>query len=202
MRVGETPLRAAALGSAMPDSQITAFAFWKRLDVPGHDAARLRMEEEGPVLEGTAVFGPASEAICAHYTVALHADYRTRSARVEGWRAGESFVHVFERTERGWSLDGVLHEHLHDLVDLDFGFTPATNYAQLRRLNVQPGALQTFEVAWFDLSAPTELRRLPQTYRRRDQHSYEYEAPEYTAVLAMLPNGFVRSYPGLWQAEP
>jgi hypothetical protein len=42
---------------------------------------------------------------------------------------------------------------------------------------------------------------LPQSYERRSEMSYGYEAPSvpYRALLEIAPNGFVRSYPGLWR---
>jgi hypothetical protein len=42
---------------------------------------------------------------------------------------------------------------------------------------------------------------LPQLYERRGDASYWYEAQTvpYQGLLEIAPNGFVRSYPGLWR---
>ena len=58
-------------------------------------------------------------------------------------------------------------------------------------------------MAWLDVGAGA-LTALPQTYERRSPTAYAYEAPTfgYTAVLQLLaPEGFVRTYPDLWEAE-
>jgi uncharacterized protein len=97
-------------------------------------------------------------------------------------------------------LNGVAVEGLEHLVDLDYGFTPATNLLQLSRLALEPGQQAEVPAAWFDLDSAS-LVELPQTYERRSQGSYWYEAPTvpYRALLEIAPNGFVRSYPGLWR---
>ena len=50
---------------------------------------------------------------------------------------------------------------------------------------------------WFDLDSAS-LIELPQSYERRGEASYWYEAPTvpYQALLEIAPNGFVQSYPG------
>jgi uncharacterized protein len=87
-------------------------------------------------------------------------------------------------------------------IDLDFGFTPATNLLQLRRLSLVQGQAVNNPVAWFDVFAGT-LEILNQCYERRSEAAYWYEATkfDYTAVLEVTPTGFIHSYPGLWEAE-
>jgi hypothetical protein len=88
-------------------------------------------------------------------------------------------------------------------VDLDFGFTPATNLLQLQRLALHVGQAAQAPAAWLDVSTGT-LELLPQRYERRAEATYWYEAPRvgYAALLEVAPSGFVRRYPGLWEAEP
>ena len=58
-------------------------------------------------------------------------------------------------------------------------------------------------VAWLDVTSG-QLEVLRQRYERRSQWTYWYEAPRfgYAALLEVTPAGFVRRYPGLWEAEP
>ena len=100
----------------------------------------------------------------------------------------------------GWRLNGVQIAGLERLVDLDYGFTPATNVLQLSRIALNVGQRADFAVAWFDLDS-VSLIELPQYYERRGEASYWYEAPTvpYRALLEIAPNGFVESYPGLWR---
>ena len=88
-------------------------------------------------------------------------------------------------------------------MDLDFGFTPATNVLQLSRIALKPGQSAEVPVVWLDLGSAS-LIALPQTYERRGDASYWYEAPAvpYRALLEIAPNGLVQSYPGsggLWR---
>lgn len=174
---------------------------WQRLDVRGHDAAWLRAGAHGAILEGCAVFGQATQVTCARYQVVYDTAWCTRSARVDGFSGRRAFSHVIVREPAGWTLDGHLQAQLEALLDLDFGFTPSTNVAHLRRRALAIGDAASFDVVWFDLGAPEGLLRLPQHYARRDAFSYDYRAPEYSALLELLPSGFVKTYPGLWRAE-
>ena len=56
--------------------------------------------------------------------------------------------------------------------------------------------------AWFSVENGT-LELLPQRYERRGEAAYWYESPSvsYQALLEIARNGFIRRYPGLWEAE-
>ena len=100
-------------------------------------------------------------------------------------------------------LNGVRQDRLDGLQDFDFGFTPATNFAQLRRMNLAVGETAEITVAWMDLDS-ADLQPLPQIYERTSDLSYHYYSPQgpYRAKLELQANGFVSVYPDLWQAEP
>jgi hypothetical protein len=92
---------------------------------------------------------------------------------------------------------------LDECVDLDLGFTPATNLSQLRRVALQVGEAVDVPVAWLDVDAGT-LDKLHQRYERRSEETYWYEAPRfnYSALLQVSALGFVEKYPNLWEAYP
>jgi hypothetical protein len=177
-----------------------ATVLWRRLDVPGHDACRLVQTAGGHVLEGAAVFRDARGVAALRYEVACDRRWRSRRGRVTGWVAGRAVDAAIARTSRGWTLGGDVVEGVADCLDLDFGFTPATNLFSLRRLALSVGERAAFPVAWFDAGART-LVRLPQVYERIGAHAYRYASPtvRYRAVLRFGPDGFVRSYPRLWR---
>jgi hypothetical protein len=87
-------------------------------------------------------------------------------------------------------------------VDVDLGFTPATNLIPIRRLALLVGEAADAPAAWLDI-ANGALGLLAQRYERRSETAYWYEAPAfgYSAELDVGPDGFVRRYPGLWEAE-
>jgi hypothetical protein len=179
---------------------VSEFAAWRRLDRAGRDAALLRPKGDGWLLQGAAAFehelGPASVA----YQVETDARFETKRGLVSGFLGDQTIRSEIRRKERSWSLNGVRLDGLEHLVDLDYGFTPATNALQLMRIALATGERADLPVAWFDLDSAS-LIELPQAYERRGEASYWYEAPTipYQALLEIAPSGFVQSYPGLWR---
>jgi hypothetical protein len=185
-----------------PRNGIAAYALWRRLDTPGHDAACLVRSETGHVLMGTAVFLHDEGPACIDYTVTVDADWNTTEGDIYGFAAGRTVRHGISRDETGWMLDGRPVPGIGHLRDLDLGFTPATNLLQLKRNGPAIGKRSEFDVAWFDIGRHT-LAALPQVYVRRDANSYHYAAATipYEAVLDIAANGFVKNYPRLWAME-
>lgn len=176
---------------------------WRRLDTPGHDACRLEGDETGWRLDGAAVFQHDGVPARLTYQVACDLAWCSRQGQVRGWLGPHAVEFDITRSADGaWTLDGTVVPGLVGCVDLDFGFTPATNVLQLRRLALAVGGAAAAPVAWLDVSAGT-LEILPQRYERRGEGLYWYEAPTvgYTDLLEVTPAGFVRRYPGLWQME-
>ncbi len=187
--------------SAVPAA---AHILWRRLDVPGHDACRIAPHEAGWRLEGTAVFGDAGAPAHLAYRVDCDARWHSRGGHVHGWLGGRSVAwHIVRKADNLWTLDDRPLEGLGDCVDLDLGFTPATNLLQLRRIALEVGGAAAVPVAWFDPTAGA-IERLAQRYERRGEHTYWYEAPrfDYAALLQLRDDGFAEKYPGLWEAEP
>jgi len=173
-------------------------AFWKALYTVGHDAAWLTQTDDGWVLEGTTVYLKDATPVALNYRLDLSPDWATRAGRIAG-RVGNSQVsHEIRRDDKGWFLNRERQSGLEGVFDLDFGFTPATNYAQLRRMALQVGGSAKFDVAWMDVESTT-LEPLPQSYKRISDRAYDYRSPQgpYRAILQLDENGFVTSYPDL-----
>ena len=114
-------------------------ALWRRLDVPGHDACRLDETGDGRLLHGTAVFRLDGSPARLDYSVECDRSWRSRVANVRGW-VGSQAVHVtIVRRDEHWLLNDAPVVGLDDCVDVDFGFTPATNLLQLRRIALAVG---------------------------------------------------------------
>ena len=175
-------------------------AAWVRLDQLGRDAALLRPSDGGWLLRGAAAFDHDGGSAAVAYQVEVDALWKTKRGVVSGFFGEKTVAHEIRRDDAGWRLNGHAVEGLEHLVDLDYGFTPATNVLQLSRIALMPGQQADVSVVWFDLDSAS-LIELPQTYERRSEASYWYEAPTvpYRALLEIAPNGFVRSYPGLWR---
>ena len=119
--------------------QIVATMFWRRLDLPGHDACRLEKHGNGWQLDGAAVFRnedgrPARLDYRVHCDNAWHAQW----GRVRGWVGSAAVDFAIARGGNGeWSFNDQVVPGLAHCTDLDLGFTPATNLVQLRRLQPQ-----------------------------------------------------------------
>lgn len=176
---------------------------WRRVDAPGMDACRLSSGDAGSELLGTAVGRHAGMPSALEYRVTCNGSWHTLHATLRGWIGPNTVSFAISRTPSGvWQLNGMEVAGLDGCVDLDLGFTPATNLLPIRRLDLEPHQSSDVVAAWLDVSAGT-LRRLEQRYERRSVSRYWYEAPSfgYTALLAVRPPGFVSNYPGLWEEE-
>jgi hypothetical protein len=180
-----------------------ASILWRRLDTPGHDACRLEGSDAGWELDGTAVFLHDGAPAQLAYRVACDLGWHTRQGQIRGWLGARAIEFLVVRTEDGvWTLDGDIVQGLENCIDLDLGFTPATNLQQLRRVALAEGEAADVPVAWLNMPAGT-LELLPQHYERRGKATYWYEAPSmnYAALLEVDPAGFIHRYPGLWESE-
>jgi len=112
---------------------------WRRLDTPGHDACRLTRVDAGWQLDGAAVFlhdrAPAQLA----YLVACDDAWRTQRGEVRGWIGAHAIDWRITGDDGAWSVNGEPIGGLDDCIDLDFGFTPATNLLQIRRVMLPQG---------------------------------------------------------------
>ena len=174
---------------------------WRRLDVAGHDACRLVQGGGGWRLEGAVAFQEEGIPACLAYEVECDSEWRTREGAAHGWVGDRPINLRIARTPEGiWTLDGQAVPNLDGYIDLDFGFTPATNLFQLRRVALQVGQAADVPVAWLDVPACT-LERLHQRYERRTAETYWYESPQfdYFALLEVGKAGFVEKYPNLWE---
>lgn len=183
--------------------QTIASILWRRLDRPGHDVCRLDRLGENWQFDGGAAFRHTDGRLAQlHYRLRCDRAWHTQWATVRGWIGGEAIDLSIVRAGNGWKLNDRPVEELGHCVDLDLGFTPATNLLPLRRLHLAVGDSADAPAAWLDLESGS-LAELQQRYERRSESGYWYAAPcfDYAALLDVTPEGLVRDYPTLWRAE-
>jgi hypothetical protein len=176
---------------------------WRRLDAPGHDACELSETPDGWRLAGTAVFLHENGPARIEYKVGCDRQWVSRHGELRGWIGNDSWKVAIERSEAGvWYLNGWNVPGLETCLDLDFGFTPATNLLQLHRCQLGVGESADVPAAWLELP-DVSLTCLPQRYTRRSEDTYWYESPTagYEALLELDDSGFAKHYPGLWVKE-
>lgn len=181
--------------------QIVASILWRRLDMPGHDACRLERHGEAWQLDGAAVFRDASgRPARLDYRVHCNKAWHAQWGRVRGWIGGMAVEFALARRADGtWCFNDEPVPGTAHCIDLDLGFTPATNLLPLRRLKLAPGEGAAAPAAWVDLDDPG-LSPLEQHYERRTEADYWYQAArfDYAAMLVVTQDGFVSHYPELW----
>ena len=176
---------------------------WRRLDRPGHDAARLGFQDGRWHLTGTAVFGHQQQPCRLEYMIICNSEWQTLSGRVTGWVGNKTVgFDLSAGSDRRWWLNGIECPEAAGCVDVDFGFTPATNLLPIRRLDLAIGKEAEVKAAWLGFPRFT-LEALPQRYRRVDETIYRYESGggKFAADLQVNRAGFVTHYPGRWQME-
>ncbi len=173
---------------------------WRALDRDGEDKCRLAHLQAGFMLVGHARFRDGAGWAALDYVVRIGADWTTLSADVTGRHGGEDVAVKLSRDGDGWALNDVPQPQLAGCEDVDFAFTPATNLMPLRRLP-DVGRLTT-RAAWLRFPGP-QVTPLTQCYTRERGQIVAYRAEEtgYDTQLAVGPDGFVTTYPGLWEAD-
>jgi hypothetical protein len=177
--------------------------YWRRLDVPGAELARVSQAGREHRIEGAVLVVCGGQPYDLRYTVACDEQWRTRRAAVRGTAAGETVrLDIVADTAGGWQLNGVDWTPVAGCLDVDLGFTPSTNLLPVRRLGLGVGEESATRAAW--LRFP-ELRFEPlaQLYRREAEHRYRYESNggRFVASLDVDSFGLVTRYGDYWIAE-
>ncbi len=176
---------------------------WRRLDRPGHEAARLSRRGEDWNLAGTAVFVHEGEPCRLDYSILCDSAWRTSEALVEGWVGGEPVrIEIAASLSGPWRVNGAERPEVEGALDLDLNFSPSTNLLPIRRLGLAVGGEAKVRAAWLRFPSFT-LEPLDQSYRRLGPSRYRYESGggRFAAELKVNATGFVTLYPGFWRSE-
>lgn len=196
---GEFRYGLQAQGDLLPAHTV----LWRRLDQPGHEAARLVHHAPFWQLGGTAVFAEDGRICRMEYQVVCDAGWRTLHAKVTGWLGGQPIkVEVYTDTARRWTINGHESPGVAGCVDIDLAFSPSTNLIPIRRLALNLGERAEVRSAWLRFP-DLILEPLVQTYARTGESSYHYESSggEFVTDLEVGTAGFVLRYPPFWEGE-
>jgi uncharacterized protein len=175
----------------------------RRLDLPGHDSCCLWKTGDGWQLSGTAIFLFEQKPCLLSYEVNTNSNWKTCNASISGY-LGKSIIAltIAHTPNNHWSINDIELQEAADCIDLDLGFTPATNLIAIRRLSLAVGARSHAPAAWLDFPDFT-LKRLEQHYHRLSHDRYEYTSPDagYADILEVDDYGAITCYPHLWEQE-
>jgi len=130
------------------------------------------------------------------YAIHVDADGRLDRAVVS---VGDRELSI-DRSDAGWSVDGVARPDLSGALDIDITVTPATNMLPVRRLGLPVGAHADIEAAWVQVPE-LEVRLGRQRYTRVGPRAYCYESRDdgFRRTITVDDDGLVLSYPGLFE---
>ncbi len=176
---------------------------WRRLDVPGHEDARLEETAGGWRLAGELQVEEAGVAAQLNYVIDCERDWRTRRALITGTASGAPVRFDFGADGLGhWTLNGAALPLVEGALDIDLGFTPATNLLPIRRLALEVGNSAAVRTAWLRFPE-LHVELLEQSYTREAQRVFRYRAlvdgAPFEARLDTDDFGRVLVYEGLWQ---
>ncbi len=179
---------------------------WRRLDVSGREEARVERTPGGWRLTGDLEVAESGVAARLRYTIDCDPAWRTRAAVIEGEADGRPVRLALAADGAGhWTRDGVPLPELAGALDVDLGFTPATNTLPMRRLALAVGESAPVRSAWLRFPE-LRLEPLEQTYTREAERTFRYRAlvdgEPFIARLDTDAFGRVLRYEGLWEAEP
>lgn len=183
----------------------TSHLRWHRLDVPGREEARVEQAAGGWRLLGDLEVEETGTKARLHYRIECDPQWRTRSALIEGEADGRAIRFALEADGSGrWLRDGAPVSQLAGALDIDLGFTPATNTLPIRRLALPVGATAPVQSAWLRFPE-LRLEPLVQTYTREAERVFRYRAlvdgQPFEAQLDTDRFGRVLRYQGLWEAD-
>jgi hypothetical protein len=176
-------------------SDLPPYAAWRFVDAV--DGFEVMYAEPGR-LRGHTSAVEAGEAYAVSYEITLDDRWRTREVRVSSDTvAGTRSTVLLSDGEGRWSVDGLPAPHLDGLVDVDLEASASTNTLPVHRLELPVGE-DTVASAVYVQALDLAVRRLDQTYRRLDDHHFDYRSEgDFAAVLSYDASGLVIDYPGI-----
>jgi hypothetical protein len=178
---------------------------WRRVDVRGREEARVERTTVGRRLTGELDVEEDGVAASLRYVIECDQEWRTRSAVVEGEAGGSPIRFSLIADGRGnWARDGAPVPDVAGALDVDLGFTPATNTLPIRRLGLAVGESARVRSAWLRFPE-LRLEPLEQTYTREAELTFRYRAlvdgEPFIARLDTDAFGRVLRDEGLWEVE-
>ena len=176
-------------------SPLPAYAAWRFVDAV--DGFEVVYAEPGR-LRGHTSAVEDGQAYAVSYEINLDDRWRTREVRASSDTvAGSSSTVLLSDGDGRWTVDGVPAPHLDGLVDVDLEASACTNTLPVHRLALPVGE-DTVASAVYVQALDLAVRRLDQTYRRLDDHRFDYSSEgDFHAVLSYDRSGLLVDYPGI-----
>ena len=160
----------------------------------------LHSHHDGYRFAGTTLIRHEGIRVEIDYVVEARPDWSTRAARID-IPAMATLFEVEVSPQGRWVIEGNHRPDLDGGVDIDLGWTPATNTLPIRRLAFTSGIPVTTRVGWLKWS---ELVFMPaeQSYTKHGDGRWTYASGSFSADLVVDELGVVIAYgdPPIWRA--
>jgi len=179
----------------MGHEELPPFAAWQFVDaVDGFEV----VHRGAAGIRGHTSAVEAGQAYAVHYEIELDARWRTRKVVVHNDTVdGPRSTELLSDGEGAWTVDGGAAPHLDGLYDVDLEASACTNTLPVHRLDLPQGELVSASAVYVQ-ALDLQVRRLDQTYRRLDDHRFDYHSEGgFHAVLVYDSYGLVLDYPGI-----
>ena len=178
---------------------------WRRTDTRGHEEARILATPGGWRLTGRLEAEDGDTTARLEYSITCDGRWQTLAAVIMGEVNERPVQFALSADGHGnWKVNGVPQPALAGALDIDLGFTPATNMLPIRRLDLRVGDAASVRTAWLRFPE-LRLEALEQRYTREADRTFRYEAQvdgePFRARLETDEYGRVVNYEGLWEVE-
>src|SRR4030081_2057105 len=112
---------------------------WRRIDQPGHEAARIVPDGSGWRVLGCAVCAFEGQPCRLEYSILCDSQWKTRSAEGTGFVGTTEVKKHVQVNGANWLLNGKASPAVAGCIDVDLNFSPVTNTLPIRRLNLAVG---------------------------------------------------------------
>jgi uncharacterized protein len=183
-----------------PKAVLLGSALWRRTDTAMFESCRLSSTSGLHLFEGTVLTLIEGQPAEIRYEVIASPRFESHAARIQLQRGHDKrTIEVSRDGENHWAINGTVHPEFDGLIDLDLGFSPATNTLAIRRLGLAVGESAELTAVWLRFPA-LDMRLLTQSYTRTDEYSYRYQSREgeFTADLSVDEEGMVINYDKYW----
>jgi hypothetical protein len=173
---------------------------WRRIDGSGLDRSELVAIDRGHRLSGTSLFAADDDPVEIRFSVVLDSAWTTTTVGVHV-RTGTGDRSVALTTDGAgmWQVGNDEVAELSGAVDVDFGWTPATNTIPIRRLNLDVGAAAETRVVFIPFP-DREIESRTHRYERLAERRYRFQSGDFETDLTVNEHGLVTTYPGSWTA--
>jgi hypothetical protein len=169
---------------------------WRDASGKGLEHLELVETEQGKAIRSALVTGDHHAFV---YAAELEPDWRTRSLSVAAL-GGAPALSLGSDGAGHWTIGADAAPELDGALDIDLSASPFTNTLPIRRLDLAIGQSAEILTAFVRFPELT-VERDEQRYTRLSEQSYRYQAVDgsFERTITVDPDGFVVSYPGLFE---